>query len=262
MDRRHLLGLAGLSSASLLTACSVDGGWDDGQLDSATCVTRAELDPHTALGSLPLVYEVNQSRSRFFFEPGFFAQLESWLDFVTASPGLEGLAQIRTYGSWTDRGSSCDSWHHSGRAFDLASLRSRDATLVSCRYDQWRDAPEGELASARRAYWRLAASLHLHFAYVLTYLYDDTHLNHIHVDNGRSGSGLSQLRTRSRVQVQAVQAICSYVWDEPVEITDRWDGATAQAARRVLERIGIRGELDDSTENWHAFLRASVGPVA
>ena len=81
------------------------------------------------------------------------------------------------------------------------------AGVVSCRYDRWRTAPPAELEAARRAYWAVAAGLHLRFAYVLTYLYDAQHDNHIHIDNGRSGPDLSTFRPRSRVQVQAVQAI-------------------------------------------------------
>ena len=97
--------------------------------------------------------------------------------------------------------SSCSSWHDAGRAFDLARLRLAGGTEVSCRYDLWRDTSGRELTRARRAYWAVAASAHRHFAYVLTYLYNAKHHNHIHVDNGRSGAGPSSeasARLRSR----------------------------------------------------------------
>jgi len=219
------------------------------------------LVAHTSLSGVPLVYEVSQDRSRFFFDPGFFDQLQRWFSFYRDTAGVDGIDAVWTYGSWVNGGASCDSWHNSGRAFDLARLRSADRTVVSCRYDRWRDQSGSALESSLRSYWRLAAAAHLHFAYVLTYLYDGAHANHIHVDNGRSGDGLSTFRTSSRAQVQAVQAICSHVWGEPVPVTDRWDAATQRSTRGVLERIGLGGSLDDSTETWHAFLRASVAPI-
>ena len=132
------------------------------------------------------------------------------------------------------------------------------AGVVSCRYDQWRTAPAAELEATRRAYWAVAAGLHLRFAYVLTYLYDAQHANHIHLDNGRSGPDLSTFRTRSRVQVQAVQAMLTYLWAEPVELTGRWDGPTRDAARRVGDQLELAADLDDATESWHGFLRASA----
>ena len=92
---------------------------------------------------------------------------------------------------------------------------------------------------------------------MLTYLYDAQHANHIHLDNGRSGSDLSTFLSRSRVQVQAVQAMLSYLWAEPVEITGRWDGATRAASRRALDQLGLETDLTD-TAAWHGFLRATA----
>jgi hypothetical protein len=93
---------------------------------------------------------------------------------------------------------------------------------------------------------------------VLTYLYNARHANHIHLDNGRSGQELSTLSIRSRVQVQAVQAMLTYLWAEPGELTGRWDSPTRQAARRVGDQLELTADLADATESWHAFLRASA----
>lgn len=165
--------------------------------------------------------------------------------------------EVWTYGSWTDGGSACDSWHHSGRAFDVARVVLVDGSVVSCRYDQWRTRSGARLEDARRRYWALAASLHLRFAYVLTYLYDDQHANHIHVDNSRSGNGDSTFSPRSTVQVQAVQALCTYLWGTPVDLSGRWDAATRTAAGGVLTGLGLEDEMDASG-SWGGFLRASV----
>lgn len=206
---------------------------------------------------MPLVYEISQRRSAFRFEPGFLAQLGDWVTALPASVDGEP-DQLWTYGSWTDGGRSCDSWHNSGRAFDLARVRLRGGEFVSCRYDRWRAESGAALAARQRAYWRLAAGLHLRFAYVLTYLYDPAHDNHIHVDNGRSGSDWSTFTTGSRVQVQAVQAMATHVWDLPVEITGRWDAPTRSATRQILGALGQPADLAGSTEAWHGFLTAAA----
>jgi hypothetical protein len=59
------------------------------------------------------------------------------------------------------------------------------------------------------------------------------------------------------VQVQAVQAICSYLWSVPVELTGRWNTATNRASQTVLGRIGAAADLD-AEAGWSAFLTASA----
>jgi len=259
LSRRRLLALGGaLAVTTSAAGCSGSGseGFEPARRETATCVARGSLELHRTLGGLPLVYEVNRRRTAFPFDPVFFGRLESWAtgltDRLPARP-----QELWTYGSWTDGGSACDSWHHAGRAFDLAGVTLADGSVVSCRYDQWRSLDGVQLDAARRRYWALAASLHQRFAYVLTYLYDNVHTNHIHVDNGRSGDADSTFSSRSAVQVQAVQAVCRYLWDTPVELTGQWDGATRAAAGGVLERLGLDGTLA-APGSWTGFLAASA----
>jgi hypothetical protein len=257
LSRRRLLAVTG-GSLVALAGCAGPGAdlRDLPSRESATCVPRSALTRHGTLAGLPLVYEVNQRRSDFWFDAGFHGQLERWFATFTATAGITAPDEVGTYGSWIDGGSRCDSWHHAGRAFDLSRLAADGTTLVSCRYDRWQHA--ADLVVQRRRYWALVASLHRDFAYVLTYLYDAQHHNHVHVDNGRSGPGLSELSTRSGAQVQAVQAMLSYLWDQPVEITGSWDAATRAASRTVLDRLEIAADLDGSTEAWHGFLSAGT----
>ena len=167
---------------------------------------RGSWTRRTTLADLPLVYEVSRRRNAFWFDAGFARQLDAWVDDLA---GLRLRAtELWTYGAWTDGRARCRSWHNSGRAFDLARIRVRDG-FVSCRYDEWRTATGPTLSRALGEYWALAASLHRHFAYVVTYLYDTEHHNHIHVDNGRSGGERSVFDPGSITQVQAVQAIAS-----------------------------------------------------
>ena len=258
VSRRALLGgtlAVGVTGLTGLAACSPsDSGL--GRVD-AYCVPRDTLERRQSIGGMPLVYEPTGRRQAFWFDTGFAGQLDAWVSELGTEVGRTAL-RLDTYGSWIDGRGQCDSWHHSGRAFDLARVRLDGGRVVSCRYDQWRDAPAAEVEANRRAYWALAAGLHLRFAYVLTYLYDDRHANHIHLDNGRSGAELSTFRSRSRVQVQAVQAMLAYLWAEPVELTGRWDGPTRDAARRVTGQLELAADLDEATESWHGFLRASA----
>jgi len=259
VSRRRLLGLAGAGTlAALLPACGTDGAVRDSPFARAYCVPRSTLDAHRELDGLPLVYEVDERRSSFSFEAGFYSSLAGWLQSYRRATGTPQPDQVWSYGAWTDGGSACDSWHNAGRAFDLARLRLEGGGFVSCRYDQWQQSTGAARERALRQYWALAASLHLDFAYVLTYLYNAAHHNHIHIDNGRSGGQPSTLSTRSQVQLQAVQAICRYLWNEPVEITGRWDQATRRASRSVLDRAEVGDALDESVESWRSFLTASV----
>lgn len=213
---------------------------------------------HNSVGSAPLVYEITKARESFGFNSGFHSQLETWLaDWRTTAGALGKVTAIDTYGAWTDGRPQCDSWHNSGRAFDIARLRNGGQTLVSCRQDLWASLSTAQMVAHRRAYWRLAAHLHAHFAYVLTYLFDDLHRNHIHFDNGVSGAGKPRFNTGSRVQNQAIQACCRYVWQVPCEITGKWDSGTKKASRQVLERIGASGSMT-SAGNWQRFMNATA----
>lgn len=259
LSRRRLLALAGAGAVTgLLAGCSsgtADGEWPD--TGGARCVPRGDMDSHRNLGGHPLFYEVSRARAPFSFEPQFYAGLTAWLEDYSAASGLAEPDQVWTYGAWRGSDGSCTSWHQAGRAFDLARLRLQGGEFVSCRYDQWRSDSQAAQQRPLRRYWALAASLHLHFAYVLTYHYDSRHHNHIHVDNGRSGNQPSSFSSRSRVQVQAVQAICSELWGERVEVTGRWDAATRRASRLVLDGLGGASDLDD-VDAWRAFLTASM----
>lgn len=260
VGRRRLLAGAVGAAGALLTGCSVGLPRPQAPRPDASCVPRTSLDTQREVAGLSLVYEIGQRPSAFRFEPAFYRQLGEWAAALPAA--LDGRPdQLWTYGSWTDGGGTCDSWHNAGRAFDVSRVRLRGGEFVSCRYDRWRTETGAALAARQRAYWRLAASLHLRFAYVLTYLYDAVHANHIHVDNGRSGPDWSTFSTRSRVQVQAVQAILTHVWDRPVEITDRWDAPTRAATAEVLAAAGLPADLS-ATAAWPGFLTASAERAA
>lgn len=219
-------------------------------------VEYTALQARTRLGSAAYVYEISGRPATYYVEQAFGARLDAWLALHRQHTGQAPDA-IRSYGAWAP--ASATSWHSSGQAFDLARLRAGGKDLVSLRHDQWRDAPATELRRRLGAYWRVAAGLHHEFADVLTYLYDGSHANHIHVDVGRFGPERPRLIRRSRVQVQAVQAMCRHVWGRTdVEITGEWDDRTRDVTTRILEANGGPGELADSREAWQAFMIATL----
>lgn len=223
-------------------------------------VPAPELTSYRQLAGSQLRYEVDNVPARFPMDAAFASQLDASLrsHWQARRWGVPG--RISCLGTHRRApGEQATSWHHAGRAFDLAAVRTTGGRdLVSCRFDRWGDGPEH--AAQAGEYWRIAATLHRDFAYVLTYLYDQAHHDHIHVDNGLSGSERSRF-TRSRLQVQAVQAMCTYVWGRPVELSGRWDSATADATDEALRSVGAGGRLGRITrsqEAWHAFLSATA----
>ncbi len=252
LRRRVLLGTVGFAALGV-AGC---GLWPDGDGERPTCVARSALTGHDSLGDAPLRYEVDDQGRTFSFDTAFYDRLIDWLGFFREQTGST-VSAISTYGSWTDGGVECSSWHNAGRAFDLARLRHQGSDVISCRYDQWRTAPAAQQRPLLRRYWATAASLHHHFRDVLTYLFDDQHLNHIHVDNGQTGAELSTFTGQSRVQIHAVQAICSHVWDRPVPIDGLWADATKQVAAEITNGLGVGDDLGDA-DTWRAFLRAST----
>lgn len=290
LTRRGALVLGGLGAAALVgvgaavrelggPAEVVDRvrGAQDPALPGASpsCVTADTLTATRELRGVPLVYDVTGERTSFRFEPSFRARLESWLPRHASVSGLGVPAEVWSLGSWiagdpqgsgegqdgtVDTATGCRSWHNAGRAVDLTRLVDATGTVaVSFREDLWSRLPPAEVDAQRRRYWRAVAGLHRDFDSVLTYLYNDLHRTHVHVDDGRVGAtGGSELRTRSSVQVQAVQAMCTWVWDRPVERTGRWDAATSDATREVLAQNGIGGALTDGLPAWRGFLDATL----
>lgn len=267
LTRRGVLTLGALGAATVL-----GGGWaawsafsGPGFPVTTTPEVRddpvprpyTELQARTKVGSAAYVYEIDGKPTTYYVTPAFGTRLERWMALHVAETG-QAPDRVHSYGAWAPGNDR--SWHSSGEAFDLARLRLGGKDLASARYDQWRDDTAAEVRLRLRAYWRLAAGLHIEFADVLTYLFDSAHANHMHVDTGRFGpSGAPRLIRRSGAQVQAVQAMCVHVWGQSkVQVNGEFDSATRDATTRVIEENGGRGELSDGVEAWRAFMLATL----
>lgn len=256
VGRRTVLLAGAGAAASLLAGCGEGADPATGSdRRGQRCVPRDTLTRRARIGGSALVYELTSRASAFHFDEGFHDELTDWL--ADWSRDHATPDEIWTYGAFVDGRPECDSLHAAGRAFDISRLRRGDGDTVSCRYDQWRDEDAGSLAARQRAYWALAASLHARFSYVLTYLYDEPHHTHLHVDNAVSRGERPTFRPGSRTQCQSVQAICTHLWGRPLETTGTWDDATRATTSDVLAGLGRTGTLA-SGDNWVAFCEASA----
>ncbi len=217
-----------------------------------TCRKPESLVEFSTLGGATLGYEVGRTITTYKADPRFVELLEAWAEDWSAMSGLGGMITVWSYGAYVDK---CDSFHAAGRAFDIAEVEHTGGS-VSCRHDVWGPGTAAQL----RDYWRLAASLHLHFGYTLTHLYNEAHQNHIHVDNATSRWEPTTFRSGSRVQVQMVQAACRRVFGADVEITGRWDTQTRGALRPIQASLGITRPLADA-DGWREFLRATASTL-
>lgn len=203
----------------------------------------------SSIGSATLGYEVDRSITTYRADPRFVERLQAWAADWSEVSGLGAMTTLWSYGAHVEK---CDSFHSAGRAFDISEVEHAEGS-ISCRYDVW-----GPGTSAQnRDYWRLAASLHSHFSYTLTHLYDDAHQNHIHVDNAVSGWDQSTFNKGSRVQVQLVQGALRWVFGEDVDQTGKYDEATRSSLRRVQAALGITRPLAEAA-GWQDFLRSTA----
>ncbi len=221
-------------------------------------MARSALVRRDELGGVPLLYEESGRQQVFAMEAGFLARMEAWLSWWVEHSGEPAPDELVSFGTWIDGSGSCSSWHHAGRAFDLTALRRDGQVQHWARIDRVEALPPSEQPAARRRYWQLSAGLALHFADVLTHLFDDAHRNHVHVDNGQSGDGMSRFTGRSRIQVLTVQAVCAEVWGLPGELSGRWDRGTRERVEEVLGRVGASGDLVEDQAAWETFCTASV----
>lgn len=244
-------GLLLASGAMLLAGCGRDVFQDVGEVPDvgANCRTPEALVDFSTVGTGVLGYEIDRTPSVMRADPSFLERLELWAADWTSMSGFGAIREVWSYGAYVDK---CNSFHQAGRAFDFAEV-VHEGGSVSCRFDTWGPGTDAQL----RDYWRLAASLHLHFAYTLTYPYNAQHRNHIHVDNSVSGDELSTFQERSGVQVQLVQSALRHVHGRDVELTGDYDQQTRDELRQVQRELGLTDPLADAA-GWQGLLRATA----
>ncbi|HEX6870307.1 MAG TPA: hypothetical protein VF163_04350 [Micromonosporaceae bacterium] len=262
LSRRTLLAFGAAAAAGVLVGSTRSAAASAGGVILPTGIT-----PQSEISGVPTYYESTGAPYSFSYDDSFYGRMEIWYNFWYGNTPSTWVkpGEIWSYGAYVDK----PGWHNVGRAFDLTRLfltvNSTRTQVFNGRYDQWRSLSPSTQAVLRKRYWATAASLHYHFEDVLTYPYRNsdgtyTHTNHIHIDNGDSGSGNSTFSTVDYPQVLSVQHCLAYIWNyADVPLDGVWSQTTANRARDALARAGISGGLTDNPPyNWLEFNRASL----
>jgi hypothetical protein len=221
--------------------------------------------PHNEILGFPTPYEGDGRLRSFSYDDTFYSRVETWFQFFRVNTPIAWGPpfEIWCWGVFVDKGSCGTSFHKVGRAFDISRIYATDpatgtrSQVFNSRHDIWGDWTGSDLTTTRKRYWGTAASLHYHFRSTLTYFYDSDHDNHIHFDNGISGSSNTSFSSGSDSQVQHLQAALTYVWGETVGIDGIYGPQSTAAANRVITRIGRSGTLSTQA-NWLEFNRATL----
>ena len=249
IPRRAALGLG---AATLVAGCGLGSGAPNPEFvpdEGDGCRTPGELVSFDNVAGAQLLYADGDTATSMRAEPGFLTQLEAWAADWTELSGLGAMHSITSFGAYVDK---CHSYHQIGQAFDITHV-AHERGEVSLRFDHWSPGSPEQL----RNYWRLAASIHLHFAYTLAYPHNVAHHNHIHFDNMVSGSEASEFLATSKAQVHLVQHAAKHVFGHGVEATGEYDQQTRNAVRAIQRAQGLTQPLREQA-GWQGFLRAVV----
>ncbi|MEU8226272.1 twin-arginine translocation signal domain-containing protein [Kribbella sp. NPDC048915] len=216
--------------------------------------------PQYTIWGEPTYYQ--GTRTSFHYNAGFHTQLANWLSFYFSRTPItwQWPLQLHLLGVHVDK----PGMHQYGRAIDFERIVFTNGTTggrfngFDCRYNEWKSKTGSALEVVRREYWAGVAGLNYHFKYVLHYLYNSEHHNHVHVDNEASGSGLSTFTTGTTSQVKFVQAALNYIWKIPTGIDGVWGPETDGNSAKVLQRVNYGGKLTTSQNHWLTFCRVSL----
>jgi hypothetical protein len=252
LNRRRILSLA---AGGAVAATGI-------VLPASAAESHGNIETYAGIWQQFTVYEGNGAITPFGYLPSFHSQLDEWLQFWynNTPSNFDTPFRVWSYGAHTDDRESVA--HNAGRGFDLTRIYTTgsDGDLhrgFRADYDVWRNFSGDDLALTRRRYWATSASAHYHFRWVLTYLYNSAHWDHIHIDNTQSGIAKPAFEA-DITQVQHVQACCRFIWGTGTYIDGIWGDESKRHSHEVLQRIGKDGFLATSKEHWQAFNRASV----
>ncbi|MEQ4301934.1 hypothetical protein ABNF97_11185 [Plantactinospora sp. B6F1] len=157
------------------------------------------------------------------YDAAFYHRVEYFLEdwYYLLPDHWRNPMRINVLGVHVDK---ANSWHMYGRAIDFASISMLDSnggnrfTAFECAVDTW--GTKRDFNIDRRRYWAAVAAINYRSADVLHYLYNAEHRNHVHMDNGRSGTATTTtFNSGSPVLVKTVQACLTYIWASPSRST-------------------------------------------
>lgn len=147
-----------------------------------------------------------------------------------------GRAQVITSaGAYVDK----PGWHGKGMAFDLGGIFWKTKDFLGLNYSE-----------DTKFYLGVNSILLKHFGTVLNYNYDRSHRDHFHIQDDGYRPGFRDVTSI----LVFLQPVLNTLFDEDVRVDgSNYDSNTREAVRRVLDRLGIYGHIDDQ-EVWLAFL--------
>lgn len=186
----------------------------------------------------PSDYGVRGDPHNFHVPTNFQAALEeAFADLWEICP-LGPARTILSAGTYSNRPPS---HHATGRAMDIDAILWPERSFVTLNF------PTDTVF-----YLAVESVLRRHFDYVLTYLYNNAHHDHFHVDQaGQVGFG------KSRTKTNYVQAYCAHVLGLPTEVDGVWGSDTDEGLERAQSILEVPGDLR-SLDRWKEFLRAAA----
>ncbi|ETR68771.1 MAG: hypothetical protein OMM_04362 [Candidatus Magnetoglobus multicellularis str. Araruama] len=132
-------------------------------------------------------------------------------------------------------------YHGKGRAFDLDAIFWQDNDLIMINYP-----------NQPFLYLGIESVLRKHFGTVLTYNYNKSHRDHIHIDNGSP----VLFYTSSKSRVLFVQSLMNHIFEVPVTIDGIWGPETESSVDYVMHSLDLEGNIRD-LNTWLTFLTLS-----
>ena len=146
-----------------------------------------------------------------------------------------GVAEVITSaGAYVNK----SGYHGLGRGFDLDAIFWSDKDFVTLDY------PSNPVF-----YLGIEAIIRRHFGTVLGYLYNPAHHDHFHIDDGST----VEFSSTSKSRALFLQAVLTHVFNVPVLIDGIYGNQTSTAIYKILDDIGLSGDLENEAL-WKQFL--------
>jgi hypothetical protein len=211
---------------------------------------------YSKVGPAKLYYEGNKKPTSFTFEKKFHGLCDSWIGgWSSSTPATWAKpGELWSNGVYVNK----PGMHGKGRAIDIARIytqvNGKRTQVFDSRYDIWGKWSEGSAKSSKRKkYWATVASLNMYFTYVLHYLQNAEHHNHVHADNQVSGNGWGVFSTGHRSQVLSTQACLRYIWGYSTSLDGDYGPQTKAHAHDVLTKAKYGGYITTSKDHWRKF---------
>lgn len=202
----------------------------------APAVAAPSLVSFSSLNGTPVYYGLETSARTWYATSAFKDACDQWmatLKLWSQNAGYGAVSNVGSAGFYVDKAGQ----HGAGTAMDLSVVRWSTGQVSSMLAGD-HDSSD---AATRRRYYGVAASLRVHFRYVLDGYYDAAHRNHFHADF--AGLPYRRLLRSSRADTVFCQAVCNTFMSSGLAIDGVWGSRTTSAVATLASRLGVSGDL-------------------